>query len=79
MSRPMLKRLEQVAAVQRQRRPYRSQHGLAVFTDEDLEELSGLARKAETAKRLGQPVDWAAEEILILDRLEAKRRMNPGW
>jgi hypothetical protein len=79
MPSTLVKRLEQVAAVQRQRRAHRSKRDLAIFTDDEVEELCQLARKADTAKRLGQPVEWTADEILILDRLEATRRRDRGW
>jgi hypothetical protein len=78
MSTTLLKRLEQVAAVDGQRRARQAQD-LAIFTDDEVEELCALAQNVETAQRLGQPVVWTAEERGVLDRLEAKRNGSQGW
>ena len=50
-----------------------------MFTDEELDELSELARSAEDAAATGQPVAWTAEELLILDRLGAKQAAQRRW
>ena len=71
----LLRRLDQVAVVHRGRRAHRAQD-LAIFTDDEVEELCALAHKADTAKRLGQPVAWTAEEQIVLCRLEPKRAMT---
>ncbi len=78
MSTTLLKRLEQVAAVDGQRRARQAQD-LAIFTDDEVEELCALAQNVETVQRLGQPVVWTAEERGVLDRLEAKRNGSQGW
>jgi hypothetical protein len=75
----LLKRLDQVATVHRQRRARRLQQDLAIFTDAEVEALCELAHKADAANRTGQQVDWTGEERVMLDRLEAKRVGSRGW
>lgn len=79
MPTTLAKRLDQVEAEQRQRRGHQAQQSLAIFTDDEVEELCQLAQKADTARHPGQPVAWTADEILILDRLEAKRTRHSEW
>jgi hypothetical protein len=75
---PLRRRLEQVAVEQHRRQRARGgRFDLAHFTDEELEELRELAHKADTANRVGQPVVWTAEEILLLDRLGAEHAARP--
>ena len=74
------RRLDQVTAKQQRRqRVTRRSYDLAMFTDEEVEELSDLALKAEDANRAGQPVTWTAEELVVLDRLGAKHAAERRW
>ncbi len=74
------RRLEQVAVEQHRRhRVMRRQYDLARFTDDEIEELSELAHKAEEVNAAGQPVAWTAEEMLVLDRLGAKHAAERPW
>jgi hypothetical protein len=78
------RRLERVTAEQhRQQRARGGRYDLARFTDDEIEELSELAHKAERANAAGQSVVWTVEEMLVLDRLgtkqEAERPWSGGW
>ncbi len=74
MPTTLVKRLDQVAAAQhRQQRTHWARQELALFTDAELEALCELARTADAAKRLGQPVAWTAAELVVLERLETTR------
>lgn len=80
MPTTLVKRLDQVAAAQhRQQRTHWARQELALFTDAELEALCELARTADAAKRLGQPVAWTAEELRVLDRLGAKHGVHRRW
>ncbi len=74
------RRLDQVTAEQHRRQRARGGHSdLARFTDDEIEELSELAHKAEAANAAGQPVAWTVEEMLVLDRLGAKHAAERRW
>jgi hypothetical protein len=74
------RRLDQVATEQhRQQHTTRRRDDLALFSNEELDELSELAQKAEACSLIGQPVVWTAEELLILDRLGAKQAAQRRW
>ncbi len=74
------RRLGRVTAEQH-RRQYatRRRSDLARFTDDEIEELSELAHKAERANAAGRPVVWTAEEMLVFDRLGAKHEGERPW
>ncbi len=75
---PLKRRLDQVAGEQQRRQhATRRRSDLARFTDDEIEELSELAHKAEEANAAGQPVVWTAEEMLVFDRLGAKHEAEP--
>ncbi len=77
---PLGRRLEQVAVEQhRRQRVMRRHYDLAHFTDDEIEELSELAHKAERANAAGRPVVWTAEEMLVFDRLGAKHEGERPW
>lgn len=52
--------------------PAQSRRDLSVFDDDELEELAGLAQKAEEANRAGAAVIWSEAEAAALARLSAK-------
>jgi hypothetical protein len=77
---PLRRRLDQVTAEQHRRQRARGGRAdLARFTDDEIEELSELAHKAEEVNAAGQPVAWTAEEMLVLDRLGAKHAAERPW
>ncbi len=74
------RRLDRVRTEQhRQQRMRRHRHDLAMFTDEELHELSELAQKAEICTSMGQPVVWTVEEQCALDRLGTKHAAQQRW
>jgi hypothetical protein len=77
---PLRRRLDQVTAEQHRRQRARGgRSDLARFTDDEIEELSEPAQKAEEANAAGQPVIWTAEELLVLDRRGAKQEAERWW
>jgi hypothetical protein len=77
---PLRRRLDQVTAEQhRRQRATRRRADLAMFSDDEIEELCELAHKADDANRAGQPVIWTVEELLVLDRLDAKQAAQRRW
>jgi hypothetical protein len=56
----------------------RSEWDLSLLSDDELEELAGLAGKAEEANRVGAAVDWTADEVAALTRLGNKAHRHGG-
>ncbi len=74
---PLRRQLEQIAVEQHRRQQVMGrQYDLARFTDDEIEELSELAQKAEEANAAGQSVIWTAQEMLVFDRLGAKHEAS---
>ncbi len=74
------RRLDRVRAEQRRRqRTRRHRDDLAMFSDEDLDELGQLACKAEACTAMGQPVVWTVEEQAVLERLGATHAAHRRW
>jgi len=74
------RRLDRVRTEQhRQQRMRRHRHDLAMFSGEELDELDGLACKAEGCTAMGQSVVWTVEEQAALERLGATHAVHRRW